>query len=234
MTIVVEGQEIETDYEGYMAYQRWKREQAEETRRRQEHDLRMKRLEVEIKKITAETGGVSKESEIPVKVGDQEIKVPASIAPLYMQRGEDKALKEMREKYEEEREERHKAELKKLEEAHKGETKRLDDKIEEMNKRPGFLEQLEHYRSAGGVLGMRQTGRTTLDVLDEIRGDVHTTAKSLMNKIPTLEGEFKPEVSRTPEERRKKAEEIKRRLEKSKEILEAEDDLIKAASRLKD
>lgn len=50
MTIVVEGQEIETDFQGYMAYQTWKREQ-------EEHDLRKKRLEAEILKITRETGG---------------------------------------------------------------------------------------------------------------------------------------------------------------------------------
>ena len=57
MTITVDGQKVETDYEGYLAHQRWKREQAEEKRNQQEHELRMKRLEAEILKITGETGG---------------------------------------------------------------------------------------------------------------------------------------------------------------------------------
>jgi len=57
MRIVVDGQEVETDYRGYLAHQAWKREQAEEKRRSEEHELRMKRLEAEILKITGETGG---------------------------------------------------------------------------------------------------------------------------------------------------------------------------------
>jgi len=57
MRIVVEGQEVDTDYRGYLAHQAWRREQAEEKRRAEEHELRMKRLEAEILKITGETGG---------------------------------------------------------------------------------------------------------------------------------------------------------------------------------
>ncbi|TRZ51728.1 MAG: hypothetical protein D4S01_04245 [Dehalococcoidia bacterium] len=57
MKVVVDGQEIETDYEGYLAHKTWKREQAEETRRQEEHGLRMKRIEAEILKITGETVG---------------------------------------------------------------------------------------------------------------------------------------------------------------------------------
>jgi len=222
MKVVVDGQEIETDYEGYMAYQRYKREEAEEKRRAQEHELRMKRLEAEITKITKEAeeaGSKSGSSEtlIPVKIGEKEINVPASVAHLYLKH-DDKELKETQDRLEKEREERHKAE-----------TKRLEEKIENQ---PTFLEQLEYYERAGQRLGLRQTGRTTMDVLDSLRGDLQTTAQQILNKLPTPGGEFKPEVTRTPEERRMEAERIKKRLSKSEEILTAEDELLKAASRV--
>jgi len=222
MKVVVDGQEIETDYEGYMAYQRYKREEAEEGRRQQEHELRMKRLEAEITKITKEAeeaGSKSGSSEtlIPVKIGEKEINVPASVAHLYL-KPDDKELKDTQDKLEKERDERHKAEM-----------KRLEEKIENQ---PTFLEQLEYYERAGQRLGLRQTGRTTMDVLDSLRGDLQTTAQQILNKLPTPGGEFKPEVTRTPEERRMEAERIKKRLSKSEEILSAEDELLKAASKV--
>ena len=59
MKVVVDGQEIYTDLEGYMAHQRYRRDEADDKRRADEHDLRMKRLEADILKITRETGGGS-------------------------------------------------------------------------------------------------------------------------------------------------------------------------------
>ena len=297
MVIYVDGQPVDTDYEGYMAYQRYKREEGEERRRAQEyeaegkrraeeHELRMKKLEAEILKITAETGGSKSEPLVKVKVGEEEQEVPASIAPFYL-KGDDKELKEMQDKLEKEREERHQAEIKRLEdkidekkeplvkvkigeqeqevpanvahlylkgedkelkdlesklerereqrlkerdERHQGEMKRLEEKIDGQ---PSFLEQLEYYERTGQRLGLRQTGRTTMDVLDSFRGDLQTTAQQILNKIPTPGAEFRPEVTRTPEERRKAAESIKRKLERSEDILQLEDELVRSASRVK-
>ena len=213
------------DYD-YLAYGRDRREQREHELRMQrmgeEHELRTKKLEAEILKITAETGGSegSKgESLVKVKVGEDEtIEVPANIAHLYLKR-DDKEVKDLQDKLEREREDRHKAEM-----------KRLEEKIDNQPSQPSFLDQLEYYERTGQRLGLRQTGRTTMDVLDSFRGDVQATAQQLLNRLPTPGAEFKPEITRSPEERRKAAETIKSRLEKSEEILKAEDELLKAVA----
>ena len=216
------------DY-GYLAYGRDRREQREHELRMQrmeeEHELRMKKLGAEILNITAETGdseGSKGEPLVKVKVGEESIEVPASIAPLYLKR-DDSEVKSLEDKLEREREER----LKERDERHKAEMKRLEEKIDGQ---PSFLEQLEYYERTGQRLGLRQTGRTTMDVLDSFRGDVQETAQQLLNRLPTPGGEFKPEITRSPEERRKAAETIKTRLEKSEEILKAEDELLKAVA----
>ena len=49
--------EDDYDEQSYIARQRFRREQAEDRRQEEEHQLRMKRLEAEILKITRETGG---------------------------------------------------------------------------------------------------------------------------------------------------------------------------------
>jgi len=72
LRIVVDGQQVETDYRGYLAHQTWKREQAEEKRRADEHDLRMKKVEAEILKISAETGGSKTYDEAEEKRRDEE------------------------------------------------------------------------------------------------------------------------------------------------------------------
>jgi len=105
--------------------------------------------------------------------------------------------------------------------------------LEELKSRPGVLQELQMYEGIAQRLGYQRGGRTTLDVVDELRKDVGQTARELLQKIPTPGGEWKPEVTRTPEERAKKAEEIKKKLEKSEEVLQCEEDLIKAAAKVK-
>lgn len=85
--IVVDGQEIETDEAGYMAWQRFLREREEHERRRQEHELAMKKLEIEIKKALEEGNRGKKDEELSKKID------------------------ELSKKLEEEREKRHQAEL---------------------------------------------------------------------------------------------------------------------------
>jgi hypothetical protein len=214
--IVVEGQEIETDESGFMAWQRFLREKEEDKRRAQEHELTMKKLEAEIKKIAEETGK-GKETTVPVKIGDKEFQVPASLAPLYLNRGDEasKKIEELRE------------------ELHKKDMEMIQKDLEELKSRPGVLQELQMYEGIAQRLGYQRGGRTTLDVVDELRKDVGQTARELLQKIPTPGGEWKPEVTRTPEERAKKAEEIKKKLEKSEEVLQCEEDLIKAAAKVK-
>jgi hypothetical protein len=83
------------------------------------------------------------------------------------------------------------------------------------------------------MLGFQKGGRTTADLLDSLAERLDQRAAQLLNKIPAPSGEWKPVVTRTPEERVKKAEEIKQKLERSEEILQAEDELIKAAAKIK-
>lgn len=86
--IVVDGQEIETDEAGYMAWQRFLREKEEQERRKQEHEMMMKKLEIEIKK--ALEGGEEQ------KKREEEL---------------NRKIEEISKKLEEERERRHQAEL---------------------------------------------------------------------------------------------------------------------------
>lgn len=265
MTIVVDGMTVQTNFQGYMAYQRWMRNQDERDERRdrskglserdrQEHDLRMKRLEAEIVKINSETGRsgsgnmvdvkVGKTGEeqtlkvpatqalfyltqnksetlIPVKTGegDEVIQVPASVAHLYLNRGNTSEVQRLREKLEDDRKEQYDKDTARLE-------KKIDDQ-------PSFMDQLAYFEAAGNKLGLQRGGRTTMDILDSLRGDVQVTANQILTKLPVPGTEFNPDVSRTPAERRAKAIEVKRRLAKSEEILRAEDKLIKSASLVK-
>jgi len=206
--IVVEGQEIETDESGYMAWQRFLKE-------KEEHELAMKKLEAEIKKITEESG-TKNEPTIPVKIGDKEYQVPASLAPLYL-KGDDESKKEIE---------------KLREELHKKEIEALQRDLEEVKKRPSFFEELRAFQEIAPMLGFQKGGRTTADLLDSLTERLDQRAAQLLQKIPTPGGEWKPEITRTPEERAKKAEEIKRKLEKSEEILKAEDEFLKAVAEL--
>lgn len=317
MKVSVDGQVVETDFEGYMAHKRWQQEQAEEKRRQEEHEVRMKKLEAEILKITSETASSKNQALVKVKVGEEMTEVPASIAPLYLRRDEplvkvkvgeetmevpaniaplylrrdDRELREIQDKLEKEREERlkereerHQAEMRRLEEKigkeplvkvkvgeetmevpagvaplylkrddkelkgieekldkereerlrereerHRADIERLEKKMEEQ---PSFMEQLEAYTGVGAKLGLKQGGRTTIDVLSNIGESLDRRAGQLLDKLPAPGGEFHPEVTRTPEERAKVAEEMKRKLAKSEEILAAEDELIRTASQV--
>lgn len=220
MTVVVQGQAMETDLEGFMAWQSWKKESSAEERHREEHQLRMKKLEAEITKIHKATGGEANLVEVPIGE-NKTIKVPASIAPLYL-RGDDGLKRQLAD----ERERRHQAEQKSLSD----QIQRLG---EEINKQPSFLEQIDYFRQAGLNLGMKTTGRTTLDILSEGMDKVDNRAAQLLQRMPGPSSEFSPQVSRTPNEREKKAQQIMSGLDKTEEILESENALIEAASKVK-
>jgi hypothetical protein len=214
--IVVDGQEIETDESGYMAWQRYLKERDEYELRKKQYELEMKKLEAEIKKITEETGKW-KEATVPVKIGDKEVEVPAYLAPLYLKSDEEA-----------------RREIEKLrDELHKKEIEALQKDLEELKKRPGLLDEIRSIQEIAQMLGYQRGGRTTADLLDSLAERIDQRAAQLINKIPAPGGEWKPAVIRTPEERIKKAEEIKQKLERSEEILKCEDELIKAAAKVK-
>jgi len=221
MTVVVQGQAMETDLEGFMAWQSWKKESSAEERHKEEHQLRMKKLEAEITKIHKATGGEANLVEVPIGDG-KTIKVPASIAPLYL-RGDDSLKREL----DKEREKRHEAEQKGLSD----QIQRLSENI---NKQPSFLEQLDFYKQAGLGLGMKTTGRTTLDILSEGMDKVDNRAAQLLQRMPGPSSEFTPQVTRTPDERKDKAKEIMSGLDTTEDIVSAENAFLEAASRIND
>jgi hypothetical protein len=215
--VVVDGQEIETDEAGYMAWQRYKREQEEHEMRRKEWELRMKSLEESLKR--------KEEDRVPVKIGDKEYLVPVSYAHLYLRLGDEEGkrkIDELSRKLDEEREARYRAELESL---------RKD--LEELKRRPTFAEELAHYKAVAHELGLQRGGRTTVDLIDALSERLDRTAQRLIDKIPGPGREWAPEIRRTPEERAKVAEEIKRRLERGEEILKAEEELIRAAAKVR-
>jgi len=228
--VVVDGQTIETDAEGMMALKRFKLEETESKRLDKEHELRMKKLEAEILNITKGEKG-EKEEKVAVTVEGRTINVPASIAPLYL-KGENPDVKELKSKLEGQDEKikamedtRHKEEITDL----KGSIASLSKKIDEQ---PTFEEQVESFERVATARGFSRSGKTTLDVISDLGAKADENAKLLLKRMAPGEGEFKPEVKRTPEERRKKAGEIEKKLEKREEVLLAEDELIRAAAKM--
>jgi hypothetical protein len=199
---VVDGVEIETDEAGLLA---WKRYEAE----RRKHELEMEKLKMEIEKSRK-----VEEEKIPVRIGDREILVPASLAPLYLMMDRDREIARIERDYYE-----------KL-------IKKFEEDIRELKNRPGLADQLQYIEYVAQRMGMTRGGRTTIDVLESMGERIERIAQSILQKIPSA-GEWKPEVTRTPEERARKAEEIEKALEKTEEVLRAEEDLIRAAARIR-
>ncbi|MEM2877594.1 MAG: C2H2-type zinc finger protein [Thermoproteota archaeon] len=196
--IVVDGQEIETDESGFMAWQRFLKD-------REEHDLRMKKLEVEIKKMLEEGSRESKKEE-EIRRREDELK---------------SKLEELSKKLDEERERRHQAEL-----------EIVKRELEELKRRPSIVEEIAIYEEIAKRLGFHRGGKTTIDILESLVDRIDQRAAQILSKIPAG-GEWKPEIKRSPSERARKAEEIMRRLEKTEDILKAEDELIIAAAKVK-
>jgi len=83
-------------------------------------------------------------------------------------------------------------------------------------------------------MGYSKTGMSTIDLLNQGIGRLDQRAKQLLQRMPPGGGEeFQPEIERTPEQRRRKAEELEERMERSDELIEAENELIEAASKVR-
>ncbi|MBW2671886.1 MAG: hypothetical protein JRD89_00555 [Deltaproteobacteria bacterium] len=119
------------------------------------------------------------------------------------------------------------------EELHKKDLEIIKKELEDLKNRPGPLETIDFVERVAERMGYGKTGRTTVDVVDSLAERLDQRAAQLLNKIPMPGESFKPEVTRTPEERAKVAEQIKKKLEKSEEVLEAEEELIRAASKVR-
>lgn len=233
MTIVVDGQEIQTDMQGYMAWKRWKAEKKKDEREEKEHEMRMKKFDAEIRKLSTPQAQPKNETLVEVPVGDSTIKVPANIAPLYIRKGDSPELKEIRSRLKEAteevsklRDEKHEKEIKDI----KGQLAAVYRKLEE---KPGFWEQARELDKWAEMRGLKPVGKGTIDVISDVTTNIDKRAQQLMNRMTPGQGEFKADVKRTPQERKEKAKKIRRKLEKKEGVLRAEDDFVQAASRMK-
>ncbi|MEM1522284.1 MAG: hypothetical protein QXU69_04620 [Thermofilaceae archaeon] len=136
--IVVDGQEIETDEAGYMAWQRFLREREEYERRRQEHEMVMKKLEIEIRKALEGGGESKREEELSRKI------------------------EEISRKLEEERERRHQAELELLK-REVDELRRRPGLLEELAMYEQVAERLGFRRSGRTTIDLLESFVERLD-----------------------------------------------------------------------
>lgn len=207
--VVIEGQEITTDEEGYRAWLQYKKDLEERELKKEEHTLRVKKLEEEIKSLAG--GGRHYDEMVDVEYKGQKIKLPQSAAYILIsQLRED----ELRKRIDEERDARIKAEI-------------------EAVRQPSLIEQLKHIEATAPMLGYHKGGRTVLDVLDSLGERIDQRAQQIISRMPSAGAEFKPEITRTPEERTRAVEEIKKRLERSAEMIAAENELLEAAAKVK-
>lgn len=234
--IVVAGQQIETDVDGMMAWKRFELDEARSKKDDQEHELKMKKLEAEILSITK--GGT--EEKVAVKVGDQTISVPASVAPFILKGGETDETKALKTEVNALKERVNSAE-KELNEKEKAETKAqlsgLYHKIDELTNRDP-LEEIKKYDRYAEDRGYSRTGKSTVDLISDAIDKGDKRAQQLITRLGKGEGEvevegdgFRPEVKRTPQERQEAASNIQRNLERKEKVLEAENELLAAASR---
>lgn len=215
MTVIVEGREIKTDMQGYMAWKKYqaeqKKEKAEEgertkedERRQEVHSLKVQKFQEEIKKIAGEGGDKGESAEM--KALNQKVS-------------------DLTTKLEDKKEEERKKEIGDLH----GSISALSQKIENQ---PTWQEQMDAADAYAARRGYTKSGKTTIDVLSDIGKNVDNRAKEFLNRVTPGGGEFKPDVQRTPEERRKKAQELEGKLKKKESILKAEDRLMRAAAKM--
>lgn len=234
--VVVDGQTIETDVDGLMAWKTFKLQDDQAKREAREHELNMKKIEAEILNITK--GGT--EEKVAVKVGNQTISVPASVAPFILKGGETEETKALKTEVNALKERVNSAE-KELNEKEKAETKAqlsgLYHKIDELTNRDP-LEEIKKYDRYAEDRGYSRTGKSTVDLISDAIDKGDKRAQQLITRLGKGEGEvevegdgFRPEVKRTPQERQEAAAKIQGQLEKKAEVLEAENQLLAAASR---
>lgn len=218
--VVVDGQEIICeDAESYRAWldyiDRRKREREEWEQKKREWDLRMQKLEAEIKSIVAK-----KETEEKKEVRKPTIDERVNRRIEFLE----KELSTLR---------KEKEQLSsKLAEQEK---RILDEKIRSLESQLNEYRRLvsnpdaliNQYVSLAQKLGYSRTGKSVLDVIETTAQNIDSTIKQLIQKLPAPTP--KQRKIYTEEERREKIKKIKEGLKKSEELLKAEDELIQAA-----
>ena len=216
--VVVDGQEIICeDAESYRAWldyiDRRKREREEWEQKKREWDLRMQKLEAEIKSIIAK-----KETEEKKEVRKPTIDERVNRRIEFLER----ELSNLRKEKEQLSSKLAEQEKRILDEK----IRSLESQLNEYRKlvsNPDAL--INQYVSLAQKLGYSRTGKSVLDVIETTAQNIDSTIKQLIQKLPAP----RQKKIYTEEERREKIKKIKEGLKKSEELLKAEDELIQAA-----
>jgi hypothetical protein len=103
----------------------------------------------------------------------------------------------------------------------------LYSEVHELKNRDPF-EEIRKYDEYAESRGYTRTGGSTVDLIRDGLEKADRRADQIIDKLAKPGGEFKPEVTRTPDERRAAAAEIQVNLQKREEILAAENELLAA------
>ncbi|MEM1820598.1 MAG: hypothetical protein QXU64_03285 [Thermofilaceae archaeon] len=242
--IIVDGQEIETDEAGFLAWQRFLQE-------RRERELEMKKIEIEMKKLELEMKRMEREEdrrredELSKRVEKLTERVEQQAEKLAQEK-EDKfkmilsTLEKTQTMVMETLRAMQQTERTLLEEKHKAEMEALRKEIEEFKRRPGFLDELNYLSEVARRLGFSRTGRTSMDLIDslfdridqrfaQIADRIDLRVGQIISRVPLQQG---PRVTRAPTERARIAEEVERRLERAGELIELENEMLRLAAEL--
>ncbi|MEM1820358.1 MAG: hypothetical protein QXU64_02070 [Thermofilaceae archaeon] len=234
--IIVDGQEIETDEAGFLAWQRFLQERRERELEMRKIEIEMKKLELEMKRMEREEER-RREDELSKRVKELAERVEQQAERLAQEK-EDKfkmilsTLEKTQTTVMEMLKAMQQTERTLLEEKHKAEMEALRREIEELKRRPGFVEELEHYLDVARRLGMSRTGRTAYDLLESLFDRIDQRFAQLISKIPSQPQGWSPRVTRSPTERARLAEETIRRLERAEELVELENEMLRLAAEI--
>jgi hypothetical protein len=143
---------------------------------------------------------------------------------FYQEEPDREEIRDLRQEIKDLSEKLHKQEMNEL----KGQLSGLYGKVQELENRDPF-EQIRKYDEYAESRGYTRSGKTTIDLISDIAEKADRRGDRLESLLTKREGEFKPEVKRTPQERQAAAADIQANLAKKERILEAENELLIAA-----
>jgi hypothetical protein len=108
----------------------------------------------------------------------------------------------------------------------------LQDQINDLKRTPSFVDQYESFLAASERLGLSQNkgGKTTVDLISDGMEKADKRASEAIDLLKRPQGQFNPEVKRTPQERQEAAANIQEQLARKERILQAENELLIAAA----
>jgi len=227
--VAIDGQTIEVyDYKEYLALKEWEmrrqREEEERRRREEEHQLRMKKLEEEIKRVAKDREDEERSVESTDNKMIEVLSSRINSLESYLQR-----LVQEREELQKKLEE---MEMRKREE----EILALRQEINRLRKiAEDPFSMITEYENKLRRLGYLRGGRSLLDIIADTQKNIDETIKLLISRMPTAAAGggniMTPEQAANPlkyteEERLEKIADIKEKIQMSEEALKAEEEYL--------